>query len=134
VAVVLDSSAVVGFLDAGDALHPAADATIRELISEQRLLASVVSYAELLTGARIGHHDEELVEGFFTDLITEVLPVDMATVDIAARLRACHKALRLPDALILASAEGNPEVEMIVSGDATVAKAAGLGCKVHLLL
>lgn len=57
-AVVLDSDAVVGFLDRDDALHTAADAAIRDVIGEHRILVSAVTYAEVLTGARLGHHDE----------------------------------------------------------------------------
>lgn len=62
-AVVLDSGAVVGFLDRDDALHDAADAAVRDLVRRQRLLVSVVTYAEVLTGARLGHHDEDHVRG-----------------------------------------------------------------------
>jgi hypothetical protein len=36
-----------------------ADAAIRELVRTERLLVSVVTYAEVLTGAQLGHHDEE---------------------------------------------------------------------------
>ncbi|HEY6550639.1 MAG TPA: hypothetical protein VIY71_05505 [Solirubrobacterales bacterium] len=43
-AVVLDSDAVVGFLDRNDALHDAADAAIRTLAGKERLLVSVVTY------------------------------------------------------------------------------------------
>ena len=82
-AVVLDSDAVVGFLDKKDALHDAADAAIRELVREQRLLVSVVTYAEVLTGASLGHHDEGHVRGFFAQLISEVLPVDTTVADKA---------------------------------------------------
>ena len=132
-AVVLDSDAVVGFLDQEDALHQAADTAIRDLVREQRLLVSVVTYAEVLTGARLGHHDEDLVRGFFGDLISEVLPVDVAIADIAADLRSRLKSLRLPGALILATAETNPAVDLIVTGDQQAARVAGLECKVQLL-
>ena len=92
-----------------------------------------MTYAEVLTGVRLGHHDEGLATDFFADLISEVLPVDMAIADIAARLRVGNRTLRMPDALILATAEANPEIEMLVSGDATAAKIAKLSCTVHLL-
>lgn len=132
-AVILDSDAVIGFLDSGDALHRAADAAIRDLIREERLVVSVVTYAEVLTGARLGHHDEDAVAGFFTDLISEVLSVDIEIADIAASLRSRQQSLRMPDALILATAEANPDVAMVVSGDADIASVAGLGCPVQLL-
>lgn len=132
-AVVLDSDAVVGFLDRRDALHDAADTAIRDLIRDQRLLVSVVTYAEVLTGARLGHHDEGQVKGFFSGLISEVLPVDVAVADIAAGLRSRRRTLRMPDALILATAEVRPEVDLVVTGDIQVAKVSGLSCKVRLL-
>lgn len=132
-AVVLDSDAVVGFLDRNDALHDAADATIRNLVGKERLLVSVVTYAEVLTGARLGHHDQHQVRGFFSDLISEILPVDVDVADMAADLRSRRKSLRMPDAMILATAETQPEVSLVVTGDTQVTKVAGLMCKVQLL-
>jgi predicted nucleic acid-binding protein len=133
VAVVLDSDAVVGFLDRNDALHDAADGAIRNLVGRERLLVSVVTYAEVLNGARLGHHDEHQVKGFFRDLISEVLPVDVDVADVAADLRARRKSLRMPDAMILATAEIQSEVGLVVTGDLQVAKIAGLRCQVQLL-
>jgi predicted nucleic acid-binding protein len=133
VAVVLDSGVVVGFLDRDDALHDAADVAIRDLVREQRLLASVVTYAEVLIGARLGHHDEGQVAGFFTALMSAVLPVDVAVADRAADLRAGFKALRMPDALILATADLEEDVELIVTGDKQMAKVSGVSCEVQLL-
>ena len=132
-AVVLDSDVVVGFLDRGDALHEAADAAVRELIRGQRLLASVVTYAEVMTGARLGHHDEDDVAGFFTSLLAGVMPVEVAVADRAADLRARVKSLRMPDALILATAEMDPDVDLIVTGDQKLTKISGLAVEVRLL-
>lgn len=132
-AVVLDSDTVVGFLDRGDALHRAADAVIRDLVREHRLLVSVVTYAEVLTGARLGHHDEGQVRGFFAQLVSEVLPVDTTVAEKAAELRSRLKSLRMPDALILATAGTSQEVDLIVTGDAKAPKVSGLDCAVHLL-
>ena len=132
-AVVLDSDVVAGFLDRKDALHDAADAAVRDLVRGQRLLISVVTYAEVLTGAWLGHHDEGQVRGFFAQLISEVLPVDTTVADKAAELRSRFKPLRMPDALILATAETNPDVNLIVTGDAQAPKARGLDCAIRLL-
>jgi predicted nucleic acid-binding protein len=133
VAVVLDSGVVVGFLDRQDVLHDAADAAIREYARGQRLVASVVTYAEVMTGARLGHHDEDDVAGFFRGLLSAVLPVDVAVADKAADLRSRFQSLRMPDALILATAEADPEVDLIVTGDQQLTKVSGLGVKVRLL-
>ncbi len=132
-AVVLDSDAVVGFLDRKDALHDAADTAIRDLVREQRLLISVVTYAEVLAGAWLGHHDEDQVRGFFAKLISEVLPVDMTIADKAAEFRSRFKPLRMPDALILATAETNSDVDLFVTGNAQAPKVPGLDCAIRLL-
>ena len=94
---------------------------------------SVVTYAEVLTGARLGHHDENQVRGFFGDLISEILAVDMDVADMAADLRSRRKSLRMPDALIVATAEIQPEVGLVVTGDLEVPKVTGLRCNVQLL-
>lgn len=132
-AVVLDSGAVVGFLDRQDALHDAADAAVRELVRGQRLLASVVTYAEVLTGARLDHHNEDDVAGFFTGLLSAVLPVDVAVADKAADLRSRSRSLRMPDALILATAETDPDVDLVVTGDRQLTQVSGLRVEVRLL-
>jgi predicted nucleic acid-binding protein len=133
VAVVLDSDAVVAFLDRTDALHQAADAAIRELLGKDRLLVSAVTYAEALTGARLGHHDEKHVKGFFSDLVSDILPVDAEVADKAADLRARRTSLRMPDALILATTELHPEADLLVTGDRAAAKISGSSFKVKLL-
>jgi predicted nucleic acid-binding protein len=133
VAVVLDSDVVVGFLDRQDALHEAADAAVRDFVRSQRLVASVVTYAEVLTGARLGHHNEDDVAGFFRGLLSAVLLIDVAVADRAADLRSRFKSLRMPDALILATAEMDPDVDLIVTGDQQLTKVSGLRVKVRLL-
>jgi predicted nucleic acid-binding protein len=133
VGVVLDSAPVVAFLDRGDALHSAADAAIRELMTKHRFYASAVTLAKVLVGAHLDHHDEAIVRGFFSDLVTEILSVEPADAERAARLRADHRSLRMPDALILATAEGHSDVDLLLTGDAAMASVRGLGCKVSML-
>lgn len=133
-AVALDSSVVVGFLDRSDKLHAAADEAVRDLLREQPLVASAITYAELMTGARLGHHDEGSVRGFFEDLVSRVLAVDVGVADGAARLRALNRSLQMPDALIAATAESDPEVDLLVSADRDVAKIKGLACDVRLVV
>ena len=132
-AIVLDSDVVVGFLDRQDALHDAADAAIREFARRQRLVASVVTYTEVMAGARLGHHNEDDVAGFFRGLLSAVLPVDTTVADMAAELRSRFKSLRMPDALILGTAETDPDVDLIITGDQQLTKVSGLGVKVRLL-
>ena len=132
-AVVLDSDAVVGFIDRSDALHRAADQAIRDLIGSHQLLVSTVTYAEVLTGAHLGRHDEEQVRGFFFELTAEILSVDVEIAERAADLRARHKSLRMPDALILATADVAPEVELVLTGDRQMERVSDLACQVQVL-
>jgi predicted nucleic acid-binding protein len=133
VAVVLDSDAVVGFLDRTDSLHDAADKAIRDLIGDHQLLVSTVTYAEVLTGARLGRHDEKQVRGFFYELTSGILSVDVEIAEKAAELRGRLKSLRMPDALILATADVAPEVELVLTGDKKMERASGLSCRVQIL-
>jgi predicted nucleic acid-binding protein len=133
VAVVLDSDVVIGFLDAGDVLHVSADAAIRELVREQPLMVSAVTFAEVLTGAKLGHHGEAQARAFFDQLISAILPADALVADLAAGFRARRKALRMPDALIVATAEAKPEVDLFITGDAGPARIPGLRCRVKRL-
>jgi predicted nucleic acid-binding protein len=130
--VLLDSVALAGFLDRDDAFHVSADERIRTLAGRDRLIASVVTYAELLTGAALGHHGAETVRGFFAELIEEIVPVDQPVAERAAVLRAARARLRMPDALILATAEERA-AELVVGADRRWADIPGYRCKVELL-
>jgi hypothetical protein len=131
--ILLDSTVIVGLLDADDALHPVATARIRALAGSTTLAASVISYAEVMTGAVRGHHDRELVDGFFDALIADLLPVDRAIAAHAATLRARNRALRIPDALILATAETDERIETVVSADGVWPKLKGVRSRIELL-
>lgn len=104
-AVVLDASVVIGALDATDSRYPAARAAItaRRLAGDDlRVPASV--WSEVLVGAfRQGRASE--AERQVRVLAGAPRPVDQEVSVAAARLRALHPALRLPDALVLATAE-----------------------------
>jgi predicted nucleic acid-binding protein len=133
VGVVLDSDAIVGFLDRADALHDVADEAVRDHVGKHRVFASAVTYAEVVTGARLGHHDLEHVAGFFNDVVSRILPVEVEVADRAAELRARSKALKMPDALVVATAELDSEVGTLLTGDRAIAKLRGLSCEVQLL-
>jgi predicted nucleic acid-binding protein len=116
VVALLDSAAIAGFLDRDDVFHAAAAARIRGLAGREPLVVSVISYAELLTGAGLGHHDEKTVRGFFADLIDEVHDVDRAVAERAAELRTANPSLKMPDALILATADVH-DVDVVITAD-----------------
>lgn len=131
--ILLDSTVIVGFLDADDALHEVAVTRFREAVGAHRLVASVVSYAEVMTGVSLGHHASVAVEGFFDTVIAELLPVNRPVAARAAALRGGRKSLKMPDALILATADLRPEVATVLCADGDWPKVGGLNCRVELL-
>ncbi len=128
---LLDSNTVIGFLDADDLLHPAADAAVRAAATEHVFAVSVVTVAELLTGAKLGHHDERTVRRFFTETVSRRIPLDEPAAERAAELRAVHKALKMPDALILATADLNADT--VLTGDERWLKISGLNCELRYI-
>lgn len=131
--ILLDSTVIVGLLDADDALHDVSVAKLRELAGAHSLAASVVSYAEVMTGAVLGHHPEELVSGFFEALIRDLLPVDRDVAARASQIRSKRRSLPMPDALILATADLHAEIDTVLCADGDWPKVAGLDCRVELL-
>ena len=73
---LLDSNTVIGFLDADDLLHQAADAAVRAAATEHVFAVSVVTVTELLTGAKLGHHDERTVRRFFAEMVGRRIPLE----------------------------------------------------------
>jgi PIN domain nuclease of toxin-antitoxin system len=103
--VVLDASVVIALLDAGDAHHAAAVAAIGQARREALVLPAS-AYAEVLVDPwRRGPGAVSVVRRLVTDLGIHVQPLTADTAEGAARLRARHSALRLPDALVLATAD-----------------------------
>jgi predicted nucleic acid-binding protein len=131
--ILLDSTIIVGFLDADDALHEIAVTRLREIVGSHPLAASVISYAELMTGVSLGHHSHERVDRFFDALVKDLLPADRKVAARAATLRGKRISLRMPDALILATADLHEDIDTIVCADDDWRKVKGLSCKVELL-
>ena len=100
---VLDASVVIGLLDDTDVHHSRAVEAVDELGgADFRLPAS--AYAEVLTRpARAGVLDQVRRDLQDFGLRVDALQPDAA--EAAAKLRARHRSLRLPDALILGHAE-----------------------------
>jgi len=131
--ILLDSTVIVGFLDADDALHEVAVGKFREIVGSHPLVASAVSYGEVMTGVALGHHPKKHVDRFFDVLIKDLLPVDRPVAARAAELRGKRVSLKMPDALILATADLHQEIEMVLCADDAWPKVKGLSCRVELL-
>jgi predicted nucleic acid-binding protein len=140
---LLDSSTVIGYLDAEDLLHAEASAAIEVAMrSGTGLAISAVTWAELLHGAFVGYRDEAAVREFAVDFGVEVLPIDAAVAERAADLQASYagpgrrsesRRLKTPDALILATADLDTDVEFVICGEDKWPKIGGLRHKVSLI-
>jgi predicted nucleic acid-binding protein len=102
--VVLDASALIAFFDASDALHQRAHAMALEWRGHgvTRMLPASV-YSEVLVAPSRARVVPEW-EADFAALDIEVVPIDAAIARVAAKARATRKSLRLPDALVIATA------------------------------
>ncbi|MGH7761471.1 MAG: type II toxin-antitoxin system VapC family toxin [Candidatus Dormibacteraceae bacterium] len=102
--VVVDASVLVGVLDPQDGHHDAAVQSLRSARSRGRQIQLPASaFAEVLVGAsRLGADAIRRTEAFVDSVVDIVYPIDSDVAKNAAALRASHKSLRLPDALVLA--------------------------------
>ena len=103
---------------------------MRAAATEHVFVVSVVTVAELLTGAKLGHHDERTVRRFFAQTTSTRIPLDEPVAARAAELRAAHKALKkMPDALILATADLHADA--VLTGDERWLNVIGLTCELR---
>jgi len=141
--VLLDSSAIVGYIDHDDLLHRSAVKTIESAIrAGSALTISAISWAEVMRGAFSGHRDPAAVRQFVVDFGIEILPVDASVAERAAELQATYadrawsggrRRLRTPDTLILATADLEADVEVILAGDDQWRQIRGIQARVKLL-
>ena len=102
-ALALDASVAIGLLDTADAHHQRA----RAALSENRtlsLLMAVSAYSEALVRP-LARGRGDAVENFVEILRVEIVSADRDIGRRAAELRARRRSLRLPDALVLATAQ-----------------------------
>lgn len=102
---VLDAGVLIGVLDGGDVHHVAATEALR--LAEENLDQLVLpasGLAEILVGpSRRGREAIAVVDGMLVTLAIDVVAIDQTIARRAAVLRA-KTGLRLPDALVVASA------------------------------
>lgn len=103
----LDAGVVIAFLDADDAHHDAARSAISEARDNaDRMSIAASALAECLVGpARRGPKAVEVVRALLERLPVSVVDLDADVATHAAALRARHRSLKLPDALVVAAAE-----------------------------
>ncbi len=102
----LDAGVLIGFLDADDTHQAAARTFLAEALDRADRLAMATSVlAECLVGpAKRGDEAVALVHDLCQRLPIEMVDLDTDIAVTAARLRARHRSLRLPDTLVIATA------------------------------
>jgi predicted nucleic acid-binding protein len=104
--VVLDAGVVIAVFDKADAHHPAAMTALAAARGDAFVLPAS-AYAEMLVlPHRLGADAVLAADAFVDDLPARVEPVTRPIAALAAALRARFgPALKLPDALVVATAE-----------------------------
>lgn len=102
--LILDASVLIGLLDTADAHHSAA---VEEVEAADRqgtaLLTPASAYSEALVSfARAGRVGD--ARAAIAGMGIAVTPLTAVIAERAAGLRAAHDRLRLPDAIVLATA------------------------------
>jgi predicted nucleic acid-binding protein len=102
----LDAGVIIGFLDADDAHHDAARSVLSDALRQgDRLSIAASALAECLVGpARRSEKAIQVVRTVIDRLPASVVDLDAEIATQAAILRARHRALRLSDALVIATA------------------------------
>lgn len=113
----LDAGVIIGFLDGDDSHHDTARAALAEAIDQgDRLSMAASALAECLVGpARRSDEAIKLVRTVIDRLPVSVVNLDAEIATRAAVLRAQHRALKLPDALVLATAASSGADQLITT-------------------
>jgi len=103
----LDAGVIIAFLDADDVHHDAARSALADALDHtERLSLAASALAECLVGpARRSPKAVEVVRTLIERLPASIVDLDAEIATRAAMLRARHRSLKLPDALVLATAE-----------------------------
>ncbi|WP_326641601.1 PIN domain-containing protein [Streptosporangium sp. NBC_01755] len=106
--VMLDTNVIAGLLHPDDALHSHARDAVRHWEDKAASFAiSVITWSELRVGAvRKGVTAGKMLGAFRAAVIDRIVEVNEATTESADLLRAADLTIRVPDALIIATARG----------------------------
>ena len=136
---LVDSSVLIGWIYADDALHGACVAALDAEIAERRSLAlSAITWMEVLTGTGDDDTARTAAEQFIADAKATIVDVDRATAEHAAALRRRHRrrdgsALSAADALILATGAVGREIDRVLTADARWRGAHVAGARVRIV-
>ena len=113
--IIIDASVVIALLDPADALHAAARQEFDQVAGEELALPASALAETLVAPARAGKLEEARQRIQALELLIADVDEDVALE--AARWRGRHSRLRLPDALVLATAEVL-NASVLLTGDA----------------
>lgn len=115
---VLDAGVLIGFLDANDAHHATAHAALGEARSRNdRLVLPASAFAEILVGpSRKGVAAVTAVRDLVDRVPIHIEPLGAEIAVAAAAIRARHRSLKLPDALVIATA-GHLDADHLITTD-----------------
>jgi len=113
--IIIDASVVIALLDPADALHAAARREFDQVAGEELALPASALAETLVAPARAGKLEEARQRIQALELLIADVDEDVALE--AARWRGRHSRLRLPDALVLATAEVL-NASVLLTGDA----------------
>jgi predicted nucleic acid-binding protein len=111
--IVLDASVVIGHLSARDVHHEAAASALLARAGDDLRLPSS-AFAELLVEPERREAGER-ARALIHSLDVVIDPIGEPTAIHAARLRARHPSLRLPDALVIAHADALDADEVLTT-------------------
>ncbi len=101
---VVDADVLIGFLEGDDAHHPRAVHVLEPVLSAtSETLISAVTYSEILVRPLLTGTGDHL-DAFLAAAKIVIVNVDPSIATEAAALRGRHRNLRLPDAIVLATA------------------------------
>lgn len=126
--VVVDASVVIAVIDGDDLHHDVCMAALRSRTASNWAIPTTVLAESLVRAASSGPATLSAVRARVATAFGPSRVIDEDVALAAARLRAVHRSLRLPDALVLAVAEVDEADEVLtcdrrwapVSGRVTV--------------
>jgi predicted nucleic acid-binding protein len=115
---VLDAGVLIGFLDANDAHHTASHNALSDARSRNdRLVLPASAFAEILVGpSRKDTAAVTAVRDLVDRVPLDVEPLEAEIAVAAAAIRARHRSLKLPDALVIATA-GHLDADHLITTD-----------------
>jgi predicted nucleic acid-binding protein len=132
----LDAGVIIGFLDGDDSHHETSRAALSTALKQgDQLFIAASALAECLVGpARRSAKAVELVRTAVHRLPVAVVDLNEEIATQAAILRARHRTLKLPDALVIATAATSGASQLVTTDRKwPTAKAMKLGLVIEKL-